>query len=349
MVRVGGGARLHAATQFAARARPVTPKNTDTVFFSDSGYEPVAAAGGEQLPPPPPLPPKPKSRGKYQRPGTTVAVVPSPAASSNVPSSNNKGHEWAYIKKPKKQGGRTRPPVAAPAPVQAVTPASGTALGGVGMFFTALPPGVKGSHLQTINSKNLPTVNEAHRYYYPPRMPLPLPTCFHNPTGYPCCNPTLNDLMVETYTDLESKPKFHTCNINAIALHLQIRAEERFNTSFETVAAFDDFAQKIHFYSDLVCKVELGGKYMLAYATVKDVDRVLSTEQPAEPEQSNAIGSVTPNSAGGASRNGAGGGYAANLIRQKRAAAASPTAIAFIGPLQPLAADDLSRRYTMWI
>uniref|UniRef100_A0A183C8F4 Uncharacterized protein n=1 Tax=Globodera pallida TaxID=36090 RepID=A0A183C8F4_GLOPA len=56
----------------------------------------------------------------------------------------------------------------------------------------ALPPGVKGSHLQTISSKNLPTVNEAHRYYYPPRMPLPLPTCFHNPTGYPCCNPSHN-------------------------------------------------------------------------------------------------------------------------------------------------------------
>ncbi|KAI3420840.1 hypothetical protein GPALN_014459 [Globodera pallida] len=343
MPRVGGGARLHAATQFAARARPLAPKNTDTVFFSASEYEPVAA-GGEQLPPPPP-PPKPKSRGKYQRPGTTVAVVPSAAAPSNVPSLNNKSHEWAYIKKPKKQGARTRPPVAAPAPVQAVTPASGTALGGV---FTALPPGVKGSHLQTISSKNLPSVNEAHRYYYPPRMPLPLPTCFHNPTGYPCCNPTLNDLMVETYTELESKPKFHTCNINAIALHLQVRAEERFNTSFETVAAFDDFAQKIHFYSDLVCKVELGGKYMLAYATVKDADRVLSTEQPAEPEQSNAIGSVTPNSAGGASRSGAGGGYAANLIRQKRAAAANPTA-AFIGPLLPPAAGDLSRRYTMWI
>ncbi|CAK5089847.1 unnamed protein product [Meloidogyne enterolobii] len=68
---------------------------------------------------------------------------------------------------------------------------------------------------------------EAHRYYYPPRIPLPLPTCFHNPTGYPCCNPKLNDLIVETYTMLESKPRFHTCNINAIAQHLQIRAETR--------------------------------------------------------------------------------------------------------------------------
>lgn len=34
----------------------------------------------------------------------------------------------------------------------------------------------------------------------------------------------------------------------------------RFNASFETIAGFDDFAQKIHFNGDLVCKVELGGK-----------------------------------------------------------------------------------------
>jgi hypothetical protein len=33
--------------------------------------------------------------------------------------------------------------------------------------------------------------------------------------------------MVETYTELESKPKFHTCNINAIAQHLQMRAEDK--------------------------------------------------------------------------------------------------------------------------
>ncbi|KAH7719894.1 CRE-GRD-9 protein [Aphelenchoides avenae] len=115
-------------------------------------------------------------------------------------------------------------------------------------------PGPAGSEL------GAPGAQEAHKYYYPPRMPLPLPTCFHNPTGYPCCNPALNDLMVETYTELEARPKFHTCNINAIATALQNKAQEKFNTSFETIAAFDDFAQKIHFNGDLVCKVELGGK-----------------------------------------------------------------------------------------
>ncbi|GMS91975.1 hypothetical protein PENTCL1PPCAC_14149 [Pristionchus entomophagus] len=49
-------------------------------------------------------------------------------------------------------------------------------------------------------------------YYYPPRQPHPLPTCFHNPTGYVCCNEELNDLMVDTYTTLEQRPKFHACS-----------------------------------------------------------------------------------------------------------------------------------------
>uniref|UniRef100_A0A7E4VNL0 Ground-like domain-containing protein n=1 Tax=Panagrellus redivivus TaxID=6233 RepID=A0A7E4VNL0_PANRE len=123
-----------------------------------------------------------------------------------------------------------------------------------------------------------PVTGEATRYYYPPRMPLPLATCFHNPTGYVCCNKHLNDLIVDTYTELESRPKFHTCNINAIARELQLKAETRFNTTFETVASYEDFAQKIHFNGDLACKVEIGGKYMLAYGTVKDADIHLTGE-----------------------------------------------------------------------
>ncbi|KAE9550230.1 hypothetical protein FO519_006550 [Halicephalobus sp. NKZ332] len=102
--------------------------------------------------------------------------------------------------------------------------------------------------------------HRATRYYYPPRMPLPLAECFHNPTGYVCCNKFLNDLIVDTYTELESRPKFHNCNINAIALHLQMRAEKRFNSTFETVVSFEDFAQKIHFNGNLACKVEINGR-----------------------------------------------------------------------------------------
>ncbi|KAI1716430.1 ground-like domain-containing protein [Ditylenchus destructor] len=170
-----------------------------------------------------------------------------------------------------------------------------------------------------------PSAEPAHRYYYPPRMPLPLPTCFHNPTGYACCNPMLNDLMVETYTELEAKPRFHTCNINAIATMLQQKAEQRFNTSFETIAAFDDFAQKIHFHGDLVCKVELGGKYMLAYGSIRDVARSLSPTP--EDETSGFQANTTPGS------------------RSKR----SLQERMLIGPRPELPLNHISRRYTMWI
>ncbi|GMR46838.1 hypothetical protein PMAYCL1PPCAC_17033 [Pristionchus mayeri] len=101
-------------------------------------------------------------------------------------------------------------------------------------------------------------------------MPLPLPQCFHNPTGYVCCNEELNDLMVDTYTTLELRPKFQACNIQLIASHLQLNAQRHFNTSFETIVAYDDFAQKINFRGDMVCKVELGNRFMLAYATATD-------------------------------------------------------------------------------
>uniref|UniRef100_A0A0N5AKN9 Ground-like domain-containing protein n=1 Tax=Syphacia muris TaxID=451379 RepID=A0A0N5AKN9_9BILA len=107
-------------------------------------------------------------------------------------------------------------------------------------------------------------------YYYPPRQRFPLPKCFHNPTGYVCCSERLNELMVNTYTTLEANPRFHICNIAAVASAVQTKAEKHFNTSFEVIAGFEDFAQKIHFSADLVCKIELGGKYVLAYATAEN-------------------------------------------------------------------------------
>lgn len=203
---------------------------------------------------------------------------------------------------------------------------------------TQIGLGQKG-HIPSVSSVSLPPGSNAHRYYYPPRIPLPLPTCFHNPTGYPCCNPKLNDLIVETYTMLESKPRFHTCNINAIAQHLQIRAETRFNTSFETVAAFDDFAQKIHFAGDLVCKVELGGKYMLAYATVKDVSRVLVAE-PGDQQQQNEVGTGAETS--GASNNISG-------KRRKRQSDNESLENSVYGPQMAKPSNDLSRHYSMWV
>ncbi|VDL82565.1 unnamed protein product [Nippostrongylus brasiliensis] len=111
------------------------------------------------------------------------------------------------------------------------------------------------------------------RYYYPPRQRLPLRKCFYNPTGYVCCNEILNDLMVETFAEMETRPKFHTCNIQAIANAMQKRTEEKFNTSFEAIVAYDDFAQKVHFSNDLICKVELGGRSIID-------DRVIDRDMP---------------------------------------------------------------------
>ena len=122
---------------------------------------------------------------------------------------------------------------------------------------------------------------------------------------------------------------------------LQARAEQRFNTSFETVAAFDDFAEKIHFMGDLVCKVELGGKYMLAYASVKDVARSL----PPDEEEATAS-QPTPTS-----NNVANGGYGAAASRKRRNAPESENnqQAMTIGPENELPPNHSSRVHSMWI
>uniref|UniRef100_A0AC34Q2X6 Ground-like domain-containing protein n=1 Tax=Panagrolaimus sp. JU765 TaxID=591449 RepID=A0AC34Q2X6_9BILA len=107
----------------------------------------------------------------------------------------------------------------------------------------------------------------ATRYYYAPKLPLPLSKCFYNPSGYVCCNEELNDLMITTVETLLKKPKFNSCNIGAISIEVQKKSEERFQTRFETIAGLADFAQLIHFSDDLVCKIEIDGKIILAYAT----------------------------------------------------------------------------------
>ncbi|EPB78234.1 ground-like domain protein [Ancylostoma ceylanicum] len=43
--------------------------------------------------------------------------------------------------------------------------------------------------------------------------------------------------------------------------------EEKFKTSFETIAAHRDFVAKVNFAGDLNCKIEIDGKFILAYAT----------------------------------------------------------------------------------
>ncbi|KJH48898.1 ground-like domain protein [Dictyocaulus viviparus] len=109
------------------------------------------------------------------------------------------------------------------------------------------------------------------RYYYPPHERLPLEKCFYNPSGYVCCNEELNELILKTYAELQASSNFNSCNLQKIANLLQLRSETKFNKSFETIVGFDDFAQKVHFNGDLICKVKLNGRFMLAYATARDV------------------------------------------------------------------------------
>ncbi|VDK45402.1 unnamed protein product [Anisakis simplex] len=48
---------------------------------------------------------------------------------------------------------------------------------------------------------------------------------------------------------------------------MQMNLQRAFNSSFEAVTGISDFASKIHFFKDYVCKVEVDGRYMLAYGT----------------------------------------------------------------------------------
>uniref|UniRef100_A0A0N4W0J2 Ground-like domain-containing protein n=1 Tax=Haemonchus placei TaxID=6290 RepID=A0A0N4W0J2_HAEPC len=100
------------------------------------------------------------------------------------------------------------------------------------------------------------------RSYVYPEKNYPLRECFYNPSGYACCNRTLNDEIVRTF-----EPGFNLCNTQKIANALQTNAARRFKVQFEAIVGLADYAQRVNFGGDLVCKVELAGRYMLVYAT----------------------------------------------------------------------------------
>ncbi|RCN41214.1 ground-like domain protein [Ancylostoma caninum] len=121
-----------------------------------------------------------------------------------------------------------------------------------------------------------------HSSYVFPEKQHPLKECFYNPSGYACCNRNLNDEIVRTFEQLVNDPTFSTCNIQKIANVLQRNCSRRFKMKFETIVGLSDYAQRVNFKKDLVCKVELAGRYMLAYATPEhDGDRA-KREDPAE-------------------------------------------------------------------
>ncbi|KAK6009488.1 hypothetical protein OSTOST_25576, partial [Ostertagia ostertagi] len=85
------------------------------------------------------------------------------------------------------------------------------------------------------------------KYYYPPKVMVPLPSCFYNPSGYVCCNLQLNNLIEDTFETVKNVQGYSACNIARMANIIQ------------SVVALSDFAQNVHFAGDLVCKVEIDG------------------------------------------------------------------------------------------
>uniref|UniRef100_A0A1I7TWJ9 Ground-like domain-containing protein n=1 Tax=Caenorhabditis tropicalis TaxID=1561998 RepID=A0A1I7TWJ9_9PELO len=106
-------------------------------------------------------------------------------------------------------------------------------------------------------------------YNYPERT-LPLKGCFYNNHGYACCNLRLQTKMEELADELLNNGTFHRCNVQKLANDLQDKVETAFKEDFETVVGLSDFAERIHFREHYVCKIEVNGRYMLAWATPDD-------------------------------------------------------------------------------
>jgi hypothetical protein len=84
-----------------------------------------------------------------------------------------------------------------------------------------------------------------------------------------CCNQTLENLMHDSFMELrQSRPGWSSCNIHQIASRVQENAERMFNTTFEVISGVGDYASRSHFYSDLICKIEQDGKFVLAYVSI---------------------------------------------------------------------------------
>uniref|UniRef100_A0A8R1HI90 Ground-like domain-containing protein n=3 Tax=Caenorhabditis japonica TaxID=281687 RepID=A0A8R1HI90_CAEJA len=118
---------------------------------------------------------------------------------------------------------------------------------------------------------------------------FPLPSCFYNPSGYVCCNLMLNELMTTSFEEV--RVKTNLCNVHRFATKLQKHSEKIFKTQFETIVSYEDFSQKIHFKRDLVCKVEIEGRFILAYATPEDVvpEKIIPTVPSREIQKDSVV------------------------------------------------------------
>ncbi|KAK6039827.1 hypothetical protein COOONC_22668 [Cooperia oncophora] len=60
------------------------------------------------------------------------------------------------------------------------------------------------------------------KYYYPPKVTVPLPSCFYNPSGYVCCNLHLNNLIEDTFEMIKNVKSYSACNIARMATIIQV-------------------------------------------------------------------------------------------------------------------------------
>ncbi|VDO84165.1 unnamed protein product [Heligmosomoides polygyrus] len=104
---------------------------------------------------------------------------------------------------------------------------------------------------------------QGHTSYVYPEKAHPLKQCFYNPSGYACCNRNLNDEMAVPLQFLASQPDYSPCNTQKLANTLQRNCARRFKMNFEAIVGLADYAQRVNFKKDLVCKVELGGRLVI--------------------------------------------------------------------------------------
>ncbi|KAF1771782.1 hypothetical protein GCK72_003611 [Caenorhabditis remanei] len=101
-------------------------------------------------------------------------------------------------------------------------------------------------------------------YPYVQKSKYPLRQCYTERSGYMCCNLKLEKVMHNTTQKMAEKK---ACNLQKMSAMLQAETEAMFGTEFEAISAVGDFASKIHFYSDYVCKMQRDGRTILVYAT----------------------------------------------------------------------------------
>ncbi|KAJ1355275.1 hypothetical protein KIN20_012611 [Parelaphostrongylus tenuis] len=140
--------------------------------------------------------------------------------------------------------------------------------------------------------------------------PYPFSHCYMNidGSGFLCCNRYLESVMRQSYRKLRKTYHFHECSVQKIVNRIQMDCEQAFNTTFETIVGLDDFAMRVHFAGDLMCKIQEGGRFITAYATmmptrkgvppdplhvVTNIEMDLREKETPHPQSASALGTKT--------------------------------------------------------